>query len=196
VSLNNITLNNLSSADTAVVLSLGSREAAGGPAIGATIVTKESVLLLETEPGLLVGKGVHDLYAVVSIVELVGGAIGVPALGEDDDVGGATEGIGEDGARAEVDIRVLTRSLVGRRTIEVPDGEFLGLVLFLRESSGLGSGIASSVNPDVLSHDLALLIEGEILGEGLSPRGDRSSHFCVIWWGGMGETGTKIQVKE
>lgn len=31
--------------------------------------------------------------------------------------------------------------------------------------SGLGSGIASSVNPDVLSHDLALLIEGEILGE-------------------------------
>jgi len=35
----------------------------------------------------------HLLGALVPVVELVGGAVGVPALSQDEDVGGATEGI-------------------------------------------------------------------------------------------------------
>lgn len=70
----------------------------------------------------------------MSVVVLVGSTISVPALGENDDVGGATEGIGEDGARAEVDVGVVAGGLVGGGAIKVPDGEVLGLVLLLRES--------------------------------------------------------------
>lgn len=64
-----------------------SRVAANGPAIRPVILTEESVLLLETEPGLTLGVGLHDLGALMAEVVLVGSAVGVPALGEDDDVG-------------------------------------------------------------------------------------------------------------
>jgi hypothetical protein len=67
----------------------------------------------------------------VAVVELVRGAIGVPALGEDDDVGGAAEGVGEDGAGAQVDIRVVAGGLLGGGAVEVPDGEVFGLPLLL-----------------------------------------------------------------
>lgn len=40
----------------------------------------------------------------MSVIELVWGSIGIPALGEDQDVGSATEWIGEEGDRSEVDI--------------------------------------------------------------------------------------------
>ena len=105
-----------------------------GPAIGAVVEVEESVLLLETEPGLLVGVGLHDLQAVVAVVVLVGSAIGIPALSENNNVGRATEGVGEDGARSEVDIGVVAGSLVGGGAIEVPDGKILGLVLLVLES--------------------------------------------------------------
>jgi hypothetical protein len=102
-------------------------------------------------------------------VVLVGGAIGVPALSKNNDVRGAAERIGVDGARAQVDIGVVTRGLVGRGAIEVPDREVFRLVVLLGESSGLGSGTTISVDPDVLSHNLTLLVELEILLESLRP---------------------------
>lgn len=64
-----------------------SRVAANGPAVRPVILAEESVLLLETEPGLTLGVGLHDLGALMTVVVLVGSAVGVPALGEDDDVG-------------------------------------------------------------------------------------------------------------
>lgn len=134
VSLNDITHDNLASTNTAVVRALGSRETTSGPAERSVIEVKEGVLLFETEPGLVVSVGLHDLFAFVAVVVLVGGSIGVPALGENNDVGGTTEGIRVDGAGAEVDIRVVTGGLLGGRTIEVPDGEILSLVLGLLES--------------------------------------------------------------
>lgn len=67
-------------------------------------------------------------------VVLVGGAIGVPALSKNNDVRGAAERIGVDGARAQVDIGVVTRGLVGRGAIEVPDREVFRLVVLLGES--------------------------------------------------------------
>lgn len=70
----------------------------------------------------------------MSVVVLVGSTISVPALGENDDVGRAAEGIGEDGARSKVDVGVVAGSLSGGRTIEVPDGKILGLIILLLES--------------------------------------------------------------
>jgi hypothetical protein len=66
-------------------------------------------------------------------VVLVGGAIGHPALGEDNDVGGAAEGVGEDGNGAEVDIGVVARGLLGGGAVKVPDGEVGGLPILLIE---------------------------------------------------------------
>lgn len=77
--------------------------------------------------------GLHDLGGIVPVVELVGRAIGVPALSEDEDVGGATEGVGEDGNGLQVDVGVVTGGLAGGGTIEVPQGEILGSVVLLRQ---------------------------------------------------------------
>lgn len=62
----------------------------------------------------------HQLGALGTVVELVGGSIGIPALGENQDVWGTTEWVGEDGNGAEVDIRVVAWSLAGGRTVKVP----------------------------------------------------------------------------
>lgn len=83
VGLDDVTLDDLASTDTAVVGTLGRREAVPGPAVGAVVEVEERVLLLQTEPGLLVGVRRHQLGALMAVVVLVGGAIGVPALGED-----------------------------------------------------------------------------------------------------------------
>ena len=69
----------------------------------------------------------------MAVVVLVGGAVGIPALGEDDDVGGAAERIGVDGAGAQVDVGVVTRSLLGGGTVEVPDRKVGGLPVLLVE---------------------------------------------------------------
>jgi hypothetical protein len=82
----------------------------------------------------MLGISLHHLVALVAEVVLVGGAIGVPALSQDDDVGRTTEGIREDGAGAQVDVRVLAGSLLGGGTIEVPNGKVLRLVVLLGKS--------------------------------------------------------------
>ena len=134
VGLNDVTHNNLASTNTTVVRTLGGRETALGPAERSVIKVEESVLLLETKPRLVLGVSLHHLLALMTEVELVGGAIGVPALGENDDVGGTTEGIRVDGTRAEVDVRVVTRSLVCGGTVKVPDGKVFRLVFLLLQS--------------------------------------------------------------
>lgn len=76
-------------------------------------MVKNGVLLLETEPGLVLIVGLHDLVALMAVVVLVGSAIGIPALSQNNDVGAAAEGVRVDGTGAEVDVRVFTRSLLG-----------------------------------------------------------------------------------
>ena len=56
------------------------------PAIGTIVQIEKSVFLLKTEPGLVLGVKLHELGAFVAVVVLVGGAVGVPAFGEDEDV--------------------------------------------------------------------------------------------------------------
>ena len=56
------------------------------PAVGTVVQIEEGVFLLETEPRLVLGVKLHELGALVAVVVLVGGAISIPALGEDEDV--------------------------------------------------------------------------------------------------------------
>lgn len=60
---------------------------------------------------------------MVAVVGPVGGAVVVVGLGEDQDVGSTAEGVLEDGGGPEVDVRVVTGSLVGGGTVKVPDAE-------------------------------------------------------------------------
>ncbi len=71
--------------------------------------------------------GLHKLGTLVAVVELVWGSIGVPALGDNQDVGSATEWVGENGNRSEIDIRVVAWSLARRAAIKVPFWKVLNL---------------------------------------------------------------------
>jgi hypothetical protein len=64
--------------------------------------------------------GFHKLSTLVAVVELVWGSIRIPALGDDQDIWGATEWIGENRNGSQVNIGVVTWSLASRAAIEVP----------------------------------------------------------------------------
>ena len=99
---------------------MGSGETTLRPAERSTVHIEQGVFLLDTEPRLEVLSLLHDLLRVVTIVRPVRGAIVVVALREDEDVVTATERVFEDGSGTEIDVRIVTRSLVGGRTIEIP----------------------------------------------------------------------------
>ena len=122
VSLNDITANNLASTYTTVVGSLGRRETLLGPAVWSVIHIEEGVFLLQSEPRLLGGVRLHQLCALMTVVVLVRCAVRHPSLSQDKDVRDTSEGVGEDSDGLQVDIRIATGGLVGRGTIEVPDG--------------------------------------------------------------------------
>lgn len=61
----------------------------------------------------------------MSVVELVGGSVVIPGFAHDEDVVTTTERIGEDGNRAEVDVRVIAGSLTARGAVEIPFGKLL-----------------------------------------------------------------------
>lgn len=62
----------------------------------------------------------HDLGALLPGVVIDRGAVGLVAVAEDHDVVAAAERVGVDGLRVDDHLRVVSGSLVGRRTIEVP----------------------------------------------------------------------------
>lgn len=92
------------------------------PAEGPVVDVEQSVLLLQAKPRLLGSVLLHQLGALVTVVELVRCAIGHPALGQDEDVVAArgAEGVGVDCDRLQVDITVVARGLAGRGAVEVP----------------------------------------------------------------------------
>ena len=108
---------------TAVVGTLGTGEAALGPAVRSAICVEEGIFLLQTEPRDILLREVHNLGGVVAVVGLVRGAIVVVALCEDEDVIATAEGVLEDGGGTEVDVGVVARGLVGGRAVKVPDAE-------------------------------------------------------------------------
>lgn len=134
MSLDDITAVDLAGTDTTVVGTLGTGETATGPAVGPSISTEESVLLLQTEPEALVGVGLHQTVGIVTVVELVGASIGIPGLAEDKDVVTLAEGVGVVSDGAKVDIGVVTGGLVGGGTVKVPLGELINTCDGLEQS--------------------------------------------------------------
>jgi hypothetical protein len=111
VSLDNVSAEDLAGTVTAVVGTLRSGVAVPGPAVGPAVGVEEGVLLLKTEPELLVGVGLHQEGGIVAEVESVGGAVGHPGLAHDEDVVAESPGIGVVGDGAEVDIGVVAGGL-------------------------------------------------------------------------------------
>ena len=104
VSLDDISAVDLASSYATVVWSLRTWETLLGPAIRSAVKTKEGVFLLQTKPWLLLSIGLHEPGAVMTVVELVGCAIVVPTLAEYENVVAATERVGKDFHRSEVDV--------------------------------------------------------------------------------------------
>ena len=119
---------------TAVVRALRAGESVFRPTVWGTVDVEQGVLLLKTEPGFVILGEVHDLGGMVTVVGLVGSAVVVVTLGEDEDVVTLTEGILEDGSGPQVDIGVATRGLVGGRTVEIPDTQLSDISDFLVHS--------------------------------------------------------------
>lgn len=113
VSLDDVTAVNLASSNTAVVRTLGTGETALGPSVRPAIVAEEGVLLLKTEPELLLGVDLHQAVGIVAVVVLVRGSIRIPGFAKDEDVVTKTERVGVDSNGTQVDIGVVTRGLAG-----------------------------------------------------------------------------------
>jgi hypothetical protein len=135
----------VSRTNTAIVGTLRTRETTFWPTEGLVIRVKEGVLLLETEPGFLFLDGIHHLFGVVTVVSPVWGAVVVVALGEDEDVVAAAEGVPEDSGWAKVDIGIAARCLVGGGTIKVPDAEATDVFDLLGD--GLGGKTPGTGHP-------------------------------------------------
>ncbi len=118
--LNDISAVNLPSAHTTVVWPLRSRESTLGPTIRPIKVIQKSILLLETEPDIVLCIGLHQPIGLMAVVVLVGASIGIPGLAQDKDVFAETEGVGIDGDGANVDVGVVTGSLTSGGAVEVP----------------------------------------------------------------------------
>lgn len=118
--LDNVTAVHLASSDTTVVWALRSREAVLGPAVWPASDVKKGVLLLKTEPDVVVLVLVQNNGGIVTVVVLVRLAVGAIGLAHDQNVVAQSEGIRVKGNRPEVDIRVVAGGLAGRRAVEIP----------------------------------------------------------------------------
>jgi hypothetical protein len=170
VSLYNISAVDLASTDTAVVWALWSRETSRGPAVWLVKHIEEGVLLLKTEPWLVGSVSLHELGTLVTVVVLVWGSIGIPALSDNQNVGGTAEWVGEDGYGSEVNIRVVAWGLSCGGTVKVPFWEILNLEL--ARFWDLGEGL-----------------EGNLLESFRGISGGRVGGWVERGWGGGG-TGT------
>lgn len=121
VSLDNVSAENLAGTVSAVVWTLRTWETALWPSVRPALGIEKSVFLLKTEPETLLLVLLHDLDGVGAEVEgiwsLVVRHVG---LGHDEDVVAEAEWAGVESDWLEVDIRVVTWSLVGGGTVKVP----------------------------------------------------------------------------
>ena len=109
--LDNVAAEDLASAHTAVVGTLGSREAVLGPAVGPAKLVEQRVFLLETEPEAVLGVLVEYYGRVVAEVVCVGRTVRHVRLAHDEDVVAQTEGVRVVCDGAEVDVGVVAGRL-------------------------------------------------------------------------------------
>ena len=114
------------------------------------VAVEQSVLLLDTKPGLLVLGLLHDLLALLPVVgghRLLEVVVG---LAEDQQVVSPGEGTGIHLDWSDVDIRVISVSLVAGAPVIVPLGQVLHLAGLRLQHLHLGPhGLTRPVNPDV-----------------------------------------------
>jgi len=142
----------------------------------------KGVFLFDSEPGLFVGGGVHDLLGMgaevcVSWLEVLASGVR-PSVGlcHDEQVVALSEGVAEVGDWAHDDLGVVSLSLVAGRTIVIPLRQVSKGGDFTRKCPALGAkDDAAAVEPDVLAHghvvDLGprgrvvdvLVVQGEVL---------------------------------
>ena len=112
--LDDVAAVDLPRAHAAIIWPLGAGEAILGPAIGPAVGPEQGVFLLQAKPRLTFGVGFHQPHGFVTKVEFVGASIGIPGLAQDQDIVTAAKGIGKDGTRADIDIRIAARRLSRR----------------------------------------------------------------------------------
>jgi len=132
-----------------------------GPLVVSSFMLEKDVLLLKTEPWLLIKSGFENLLGIVSEVSL-GGSDKVRGVGfTENQVGSfgsfATRVMSE-GVRAvedglEDDFGAFSGGLTSGRTIVVPDREVFNLSDGLGNTHGLGSKVeARTADPDVFGN--------------------------------------------
>jgi len=143
MSIHHITSKRLSSSITTVVRALGCRESILGPSVNPSKLVQHGVLLLKTEPGFLLLVLLHDEGGVVAEVVGVGLAVRHVGFAHDEDVVAAAEGVGVDGAGAEVDVGVVAWGLGGGGAVKVPFGEIFDALGLLLEGLWIGLLVSS-----------------------------------------------------
>mmetsp|Transcript_382 Transcript_382/g.724 ORF Transcript_382/g.724 Transcript_382/m.724 type:complete len:419 (+) Transcript_382:198-1454(+) len=137
----------------------------------AFVQVEEGEFLFQTEPDFFVFVSAEVLFGESTGVggeSLSGRSVGVA---HDQDVTNSiisgAERILEDTLGLQDDFGVVTRGLVGRRTVEIPLGKRVNrLSLGSRQSAGFGSGVSDGVNPNVFGHDtVGWERKGVILGD-------------------------------
>lgn len=111
VSLDDVTAEDLAGSYTAVVRALRSGETVLGPAVWPAELVEKSVLLLETEPELVLLVLLEDDSGIVTEVVGVGATIRHVGLAHDKDIVAETEGVGVVRNGAKVHIRVVAGRL-------------------------------------------------------------------------------------
>jgi hypothetical protein len=103
----------------------------------------------------------------MTIVSLVRGTVIVVALGKDENVVTASEGVFEDGSGTKIDIGVFTGGLIGGGTVEVPDTKLANISNFLAHGRSLVTKPTVTVNPDVFGLNFVALRKSEVGGQEL-----------------------------
>ena len=116
----NVTAKDLSGTDAAIIRTLWTWKTSFGPTVDLVVLVEKRVLLFQSEPSLMLCVRFHQPGSVMTVVELVRSAIIVPALGQDKDIGRATERIRVNGDGADIHVGVVTASLASRGAIEIP----------------------------------------------------------------------------
>lgn len=181
MSLDDISAENLASTNTTIVWTLRTWEAIYWPSVRSVRHIKESIFLLQTEPWLMGLVGLHEFGSLMTVVELVWGSIGIPALSQDQDIWGTTEWIWEDCNGAEVNIRVVTGGLTSWATVEVPFWEIIKSELTALWDLGKSLRIKVMLVHDSFEIYIFFNFFGWGLSRGAMPRyiGD----FSYLWLG-------------
>jgi hypothetical protein len=122
----------------------------------ALIKVEKSEFLFHSEPGFFIflpGEPGLSFGTRVGWKGFSSGSVGITHY-EDiiSSVAAGTEGVLKDTARTKDDLRVISRSLVSGRSIEVPLGKLLNSVgLGSWESTGLGTSLTLGIDPNVFS---------------------------------------------